>query len=112
MRTLLMSACIFGCLATQAFAADRIVVHYTQADLADEASLSTLYGKIAAAAKKLCRNDSSLLRAQGYIFDSECEDDAVKAAVVKTKAPALVAYAESVKRSENAAAKSKALASR
>ncbi|HWA23319.1 MAG TPA: UrcA family protein, partial [Caulobacterales bacterium] len=105
MRTLLMSACIFGCFATQALAADHIVVPYTQADLADEASLSTLYGKIAAAAKKLCRNDSSLLRAQGYIFDSECEDEAVKNAVVKAKAPALVAYAESVKRGENASAK-------
>ncbi len=111
MRSLLLSAFFVGCLATsQAFAADRVVVPYTQDDLASEASIATLHQKITAAALKVCREEFSLLHIQQYVLRKECEQASVQEAVAEI--PALAAYVEQLNGDKKMIVLSETLASR
>lgn len=116
MRSLLTSACLFGCLlapTAQAAEISSITLKYVKADLASEAGAAALYDRLAEAAKTVCKADDILPRSDALASERQCEREAMAKAVAKVDAPVLRAYYEAALHApRNAATKSETLASR
>jgi UrcA family protein len=116
MRSLLTSACLFGCVLTAAtppaLAEDITTarVHYTPADLASDDAVAALYGKVAKAAKRVCRAQTVTSEERAYA--AACEQKAVAKAVADIDKPAFTAFYTDALAQQNAATKSATLASR
>lgn len=117
MRSILTSACLFGCLlattATAVAAPASVTIKYTNTELTTEAGAAAVYDRIAVATKRVCTEEQRTPLFMALVVEAQCQKETLSNTVAKVNAPALNAYYDALlKQPRNAATRSETLASR